>query len=477
MVRHNVFSSLMSVLLGLSVSLVFAQESPDADKQIWDGTLDVGVKLRLRVVIQQETDGSQKATLFSIDQRNASFLTDTLTLNDQWLKFSIKKIRGEFEGKLNSDKTKAEGTWTQNGRSTPLTLQKLEGAAKQEPIKGTWVSRPQRPKEPFPYQSQNVKFASEASGVTLGGTLTIPEKQTHAAVVLVSGSGQQDRDESLAGHKPFLVLADHLSRNGIAVLRYDDRGIGESNGDPATATSQDFAKDTAGAITFLAEHPKLKNVKLGIIGHSEGGLIAPIVANQDQRVKFNVLLAGPGIDGGKIILSQVKAIAEKAGQPAAAIEASMKLQQELLDVVRNNSDKADLQSDFAVAIDRYVEQLPDAQKKLARDQLEAGVARLSLPWTRYFITYDPAPELSKNTCPTLALLGGKDLQVTVAANQSALQSALDENGVQGNELVVWENANHLFQAAETGMPGEYGEIQQTIMPKVLEKITSWIQAR
>lgn len=447
----------------------------DASQEVWAGGLNIGaVKLRLEIVISEQ-DGKQKTKMISVDQGGVEINVTDLLIADGKLTFKVPQISGSFDGKLNESADEATGTWKQGPNELPLTLKKR---ASGETTKSTkWEDRPQRPKMPLPYNAVEVTIKNVDANVELGGTLTLPKDgKPSAAVILVSGSGQQDRDETLMEHKPFLVLADHLTRQGIAVLRYDDRGAGKSTGDFATATSNDFAGDALAAIKFLNAHPQTKNAKLGIIGHSEGGLIAPLVANMSDLVDFNVLLAGPGVDGEAVILSQSKAIAKGMGASDSDLEKASKLNKKLMGIVRSSVGQKDISDDLRTAFEQWVASLDESERAEAKSAA-AGVAQMSTPWFRNFIVYDPAPALAANKCPTLALLGGKDLQVLVDPNKQAIEEALAMNQVEGNELVVFPNLNHLFQTAVTGLPGEYVSIDETMSPKVMKKITSWIKKR
>ncbi len=311
-------------------------------------------------------------------------------------------------------------------------------------------------------------YDNKSAGNKLAGTLTIPSgKGPFPAVVLITGSGPQDRDESLMGHKPFLVLSDYLTRKGIAVLRVDDRGVAKSTGDFATATTADFATDTEAGIAYLQTRPEVDAKKIGLIGHSEGGVIAPMIAARNHDVAFIVMLAGSGVPGDQIIVAQTELIIEASGQShEEAMKAGAK-QRERLDLIKQNSDQASLEKQL--------------REKLAGEVSEAniGVAirQLSSPWLRYFINYDPAIALGKVTCPVLALNGGKDLQVPPSQNLPAIKKALQAAGNKDYETDELPGLNHLFQTAKTGSPSEYAQIEETMSPVVLEKIASWILRR
>lgn len=297
-----------------------------------------------------------------------------------------------------------------------------------------------------PYISKDVTFENKKANVTLAGTLTIPNSTgTFPAVLLIAGSGPNGRNETVAGHKIFLTVADYLTRHGIAVLRYDKRGIDKSTGNYASATTKDFASDALAGVDYLMTVKQVDHKKIGLIGHSEGGEIAPIVADESPNVAFIVLMAGPGVPGYKIILSQVALIDKAAGVSDSAVHASLTLERKLLDIVMTEKDSA-----------------------------EASVTELLSPWYRDFFSYDPRPALRKVKCPVLALWGSKDLQVSPSENMSAVRAALRSGGNKHFKVMEIKGLNHLFQDAKTGSPFEYGTIKEAISPKALRIITNWI---
>jgi pimeloyl-ACP methyl ester carboxylesterase len=325
--------------------------------------------------------------------------------------------------------------------------------------------RPQEPVKPYPYREEDVLYDNKVSGNQLAGTLTIPSGSgPFPAVVLITGSGPQDRDESIMGHKPFLVLADHLTRKRIAVLRVDDRGVGKSTGTFATATTADFATDVEAGIAYLKTRQEIDARQIGLIGHSEGAIIAPMIAARNHNVAFIVMMAGSGVPGDDIIVAQVELLSENAGQSHAAAMKAGARQREILALLKQNQDTASLEKAL--------------REKLAGQVLESristAVAQLTSPWYRYFIAYDPGPALRKVTCPVLALNGEKDLQVPPMQNLPAIRKELEAAGNKNFEVDELPGLNHLFQTARTGSPEEYPEIEETISPKVLEIISGWI---
>jgi hypothetical protein len=421
----------------------------------WEGTLDVGQKLRLVLHLTTTRDGLD-ATMDSPDQ-GAAGIAATATRQGALLTVDLGSLGAKFQGNIAPDLSAIEGAFTQSGASFPLSLKRGAGAKPPEP------RRPQTPVKPYPYRAEDLTYPNPRAGIQLAATLTIPPgKGRFPAAVLVTGSGQQDRDETIFGHKPFLVLADSLTRKGIAVLRSDDRGAGGSGGDFGRATTADFATDVEAAVAYLKTRPEVDPRRIGLIGHSEGGVIAPMVAARDRDIAFIVLLAGAGVPGDRIIVAQVVAGDEAAGvSHEAALQAGAE-ERRVLDLVEHEKDEATLQQKLQAEL-----HLPPAQ-------FDPVYRQLTSPWYRYFLTYDPAPALRKVTCPVLALNGEKDTQVPPKLNLPAIRQALQEGRNRHFEVDEMPGLNHLFQNAKTGAVSEYAQIEETFAPEALAKIATWI---
>jgi len=425
----------------------------------WMGSLDTGV-IKLRVVFHiVNTEDGLTATLDSPDQGTKGLPVASVTRDGASLKMEAKQIGGVFEGKIVADRSAIDGTWTQGGRSLPLVLKPVKDKSELE------RKRPQNPTKPYPYGEEEVFFDNTAQHVTLAATLTIPPGKTpFPAVLLITGSGPQDRDESLMEHKPFLVLSDYLTRKGIAVLRADDRGVGKSTGNFATATTADFATDTEAGVTYLKTRSEVNPRKIGLIGHSEGGVIAPMVAARNPDVAFIVMMAGTGVPGDALLAAQVEAIGLASGEsPEEAAKGAAK-ERGILTLVETERDEAALAKEVK---EKMAGDVPEAQ-------IGAQLKRITSPWFRYFLTYDPATALRKVTCPVLALNGEKDTQVPPKQNLPAIRKALEQAGNKHFEIDELPGLNHLFQTAKTGAPAEYAEIEETISPVALEKVANWI---
>jgi len=467
------FLLLLLALAALWSSASAQEAAPKSVEGIWQGALNVsGMTLRLVVRIHKQADGALAGTMDSVDQGANNIPLDQVTFKDNALRLELKSIQGVYEGKLNSARTEFTGTWQQAGNTWPLNLARTEKAPE--------VRRPQEPQKPYPYVEEQVTFPNKAAEVTLAGTLTRPQTGgPFPAVVLIAGSGPNSRDENVMGHKVFLVLADYLTRHGIAVLRYDKRGIGASTGSYIKATTADFAADALSAVAYLKQRKEIASDKIGLIGHSEGGVIAPIVASQSQDVKFIVLMAGTGLTGERILYLQAALIAQAEGAPPKEIARQRALQEQMFAVVKQEKDPAVAEKKLEALEVRAIAQLPPAEKKTAQSQLQqaqAGTKTLLTPWFRYFLTYDPKTALRKVHCPALVLNGSKDLQVPPKENLPAIQAALQEAGDKDVTVKELNGLNHLFQTCTTGSPLEYSRIEETMSPVALQTISDWILA-
>jgi uncharacterized protein len=425
----------------------------------WLGALDIG-GIRLRLVFHLAgADDALTATLDSLDQNVTGLPVAKVTRAADSLTLDMPAIAATFLGRITADAGRIEGSFTQAGIQRPLVLERVTSPAMLE------RRRPQDPVKPYPHREEEVAFDSAAAGVRLAGSLTIPRGAGRfPAVVLITGSGPQDRDSSLMQHRPFLVLADHLTRNGIVVLRLDDRGVGRSTGTLEGADSRDFARDVEAAIGYLKVRPEVVTSKMGLVGHSEGGLIASMVAARNRDVAFVVMMAGPGVRGDELLVAQASAIAEAAGADARASQEIARRQREVLGLVRREPDDASLLLRLKALAGGAA---PEAQ-------LAAQVKQLRSPWFRFFLDYDPAEALRQVRVPLLAIGGDKDRQVLSSQNLPAIQRALEAAGNRHFEVVELSGLNHLLQTSRTGAPTEYGEIEETIAPAALEKVSRWI---
>ena len=449
--RWIVALAVSGVVMALVLAGAARAQEPAGD---WHGTMrSATAELRVGLEITARPGGGYEGRMISPDQSPVWLKLDSLTVENGRLAFSGARLHGSYEGWWDAAQSAWVGAWTQ-GQTLPLVFTR----GKVEPR-----LRPQTPKPPFPYRGEDVSFDS-APGVRLAGTLTLPEgKGPFPAAVLITGSGAQDRDETIMDHKPFMVLADALTRRGIAVLRTDDRGFARSTGDFAKATTEDFAADAEAAVGYLAGRPEIDAGRIGLIGHSEGGLIGPIVAARDPRVAFVVMLAGPGVPTRELMTAQREAVARTAGLLPEAVARNEAVIGRVEAALAQGKDAAQAETDAAKV-------LTDAGMPAAG--AAQTVRQLSSPWFRWFIAYDPRPTLRKLRVPVLALNGDKDVQVVAAQNLPSIREALKDNPKA--EVVELPGLNHLFQTADTGAPSEYARIEETIAPAALGLITDWV---
>jgi len=458
---------LLLTLLLLTVQNQIFSQSIEGD---WNGALNIsGVQLRLIFHIEQ-TENGLKGTMDSPDQGAKGLPVSTISFKNSILMLSMKQIGMEYQGTLSGDSI--IGKFTQMGAKLPLNLYR-------KAIEKTTLIRSQEPKKPYNYYVEEVTFKNTKDGNTLAGTLTLPNKtEKTPVVVLISGSGAQNRDEELMGHKPFLVIADYLTSNGIGVLRFDDRGTGSSTGDYNSATTADLANDAEAAVAYLMTRNQVDKKNIGLIGHSEGGIIAPMVAAKNKNVAFIILLAGPGLRGDKILGLQTVAVAKANGASDELVERMLKFNKGSYELVLNSNDKEKLKTDLENYLQKAFKENPNFAPDLSTEQLNSyiytTVAQMTSPWMKYYIKYDPYTTLTKLKIPVLALNGAKDTQVAPKENLNAIRKAFDESGNKKLTTIELPNLNHLFQESTTGSPTEYPKIEQTFSPIALEQMNSWI---
>ncbi len=462
------FYSLILFLMLLSLPATAQQNQIVGN---WQGALKIS-SIQLRIVFNVIETENQKliATLDSPDQGAFGIPVDTVIFNPPYVKFEVTSIVGFFEGSLNETAQSISGKWNQGGQSFDLELSRSDSVIT--------INRPQEPKPPFPYIEEDVVFENKNANITLAGTLTYPkEGENFPVVILVSGSGPQNRNEELLGHKPFLVIADFLTRNGIAVLRYDDRGVGKSTGDFSSATTLDFVGDALSAVDFLKSKDQINKNLIGIIGHSEGGLIAPLAAVQSEDVAFIIMMAGPGLCGKEILVLQTELILRANGEPEDEIKKGAELNEQLYEILLSEKDSASVSSQLRDVFERAYIEMTDKEKTQIGDKdifMERQFGMMQSPWFKYFLAYDPYETLTKVSCPVLAINGEKDLQVPPKENLAMIQKAFKEAGKENYKLVELPGLNHLFQTAKTGSPMEYSTIEETISPAALNVIKDWI---
>lgn len=433
----------------------------------WSGTLDI-MGNKLPIVFNIEKPDTVYVTKMDSPAQNAFGLpTNRTSFANNKLEIIASGLGIFYQGTLDGDSI--SGTFNQGGMPFPLVLKQSD-----KPV----FNRPQEPKPPFPYKTEDIFFENKTDKILLAGTFTVPDSAgTFPTVILTAGSGPNDRDETILGHKPFLVIADHLTRNGFAVLRYDKRGVGQSKGDFARATVQDFTADAESAINYLKTRKEVNKSAIGLIGHSEGGMVVPMVASKNRSVKFIVLLAAPGVKGTEIVLEQNRLGLAALNMEPENLDKSLKLINELLyDLTKWENTEVE-RTVLRDRLSQLWEQFPLLVKlKLKKDPyVRNQFNEMVKPGYRSFLKTNPADFLQKVKCAVLAINGEKDTQVSADVNLNAIKTALDMSKNYRYEIKKYPNLNHLFQESETGNLDEYGEIEQTISPEVLEDITVWLK--
>lgn len=440
----------------------------------WKGELSIpGQRLTMEFTFTQAADGVWSGTLFVVGQTPSPMAFSRVTVEGDRLVAEAPNLRATFEAKLNADGQVLEGRWKQGPANLELVMTR-----QLIPSAPVVARRPQDPVAPFPYAEEDVTYVNPQGNVTLAGTLSLPRRPgPHPAVLLITGSGAQNRDSELLGHRPFKVIADDLTRRGFAVLRVDDRGVGGSSGSVAESTSADFALDVKAGLRFLKSRKDIDSKRIGLVGHSEGALIAPMAAAGNPDVAFVVLLAGQGMSGEEIIKLQSDVIGRKLGQSESQLAAGRKLQQEALEICASSMTREQAAPKLRALLET---QLPKDQPEAAaamRQQIDAQVDAMLSPWYCYFLKTDSRPYLSKVACPVLALNGENDVQVPYAENLEGISKTLRAAGNRDVTVRSLPKLNHLFQTSQTGMVDEYAAIDETFAPAALAAMGEWLEKR
>lgn len=460
----------LTILL-ISQSAIFSQENNLVGTWVGKLKLPGGTELTVVFKISKSDEKNYTALLDSPDQGAKDIPCGDVTLKNDSLIIGVPVVNGSYKGKIDWNKKVVDGIWKQSGSSLNLSLAYTENYV--------GLRRPQEPKPPFPYEIEEVLIENEKDEVYLSGTLTIPEKgENFPVVILISGSGPQNRDEEIFGHKPFLVIADFLTKNGYAVLRYDDRGVGASTGDFLKATTYDFANDVLSAVKFLKSHKKIDSNKIGLIGHSEGGMIAQIAAVKNPNdIKFIIMLAGVGIPCDELIMLQSEIIAKLEGRPDDEIKKSLTHQKKLIELLKSDKPNEQIEKEIRQTLNESFANLAGLKqetKENVEKMIDMQIKTVMSDWYRNFLRFNPADYLEKITIPVLALNGEKDAQVPPKENLSAIEKALSKAGNKNFKIVELKGLNHLFQTAETGSILEYGKIEETISQTTLDVILNWL---
>ncbi len=467
-----IISSVLIILLFNEVSICQHNEPELNNEELqflignWTGTINAGVmKFTFVFKFWMDDDKTLKGTLDSPEQDLKDIPVNEIITKDDSLKLDISSIQRKYNAIMNKNDMVINGWYIRNGQiNFPLVLKKTES--------GVILNRPQTPKKPYPYKEEEVTFINKNDGIRLEGTLTIPDgKVPFPAVILISGSGAQDRDESFFGHKTFLVIADYLTRNGFAVLRFDDRGVGGSSGDHLQATSKTNSEDIIYAIGFLKSRKDIHKRKVGLIGHSEGGLIASIVASKCPQIAYIILLGAPGTSIEENLYQQNEMIRMAEGESSSTIGLYNSLQKQIFSIIKEeaNDSVAAEKLRSAYTMNRYQLLSPEQKKNI-----DTRINDLLTPYFKDIIKCDPSPFLQNVKCPVLAITGEKDLQASPTINLAAMDEAFKSGGNKNYKLIELPRINHMMQTCKKGTISEYADIEETISPLVLNTISEWI---
>lgn len=451
----------------------------------WAGTLHVNTNnFRIVFHVDKNSTGELTAAFDSPDQNAFNLPVSEVVTKHDSIVLMMAVLNGKYTGLVSGDKKTITGTWYQGQLALPLTVTKTSDTANVKQL-----LRPQMPKPPFTYNVRDVEYWNADKSIRYGATLTYPKDDAagHStkgfpAVLLITGSGQQDRDETMAAHKPFAVIADNLTKKGFAVLRVDDRGVGKTTGDFNQATSMDFVKDVEAGLDFLEAQPCVNKDNIGLAGHSEGGLIAPIVANERKDVKFIVMLAGPGIPVIDLMQQQSEAIDVSVGRTPAEAKAISSMLRIMWEEINKNVDSATTlknirarTSTFAATVDTAT--MAKIRSRIAGpvdDYIAKAMTAMTGKWFRYFIGFNPQPYLQRLNCKVLALNGSKDVQVIAATNLAGIRACLQKSHSPAYDVVELPGLNHLFQTCKRCSPDEYGDLEETFSPAALAVIDDWL---
>jgi pimeloyl-ACP methyl ester carboxylesterase len=347
-------------------------------------------------------------------------------------------------------------------------------------IRNDIIKRQQDPKKPYPYHEEEVFYTNENAEIKFAGTLTTPKsKGPFPALILITGQGPQDRDETILGHRPFLILSDYLTRRGFAVLRSDDRGVGKSEGHYQGSSTKDFSTDTRAAFEFLKVREDINPRKIGLIGHSEGGLIASLVAAEKQEVAFIVMMATPVLSGEEIMYQQFHDVAKAHGAGEHLIMKQKQFLNQMMEILKTKQDSNITRKKLLITYEQFLSEMSSDESAIWREAYNFSepdnfVNKFTDPWTHNILLFDPLPTLMNVKCPILFLFGGKDVQVAAIHNSALIENAFRKSGKQNFQIEVFPTLNHLFQTAVTGSPKEYANIKETISPIILDTINNWI---
>ncbi len=453
-----------------AVATQTAQAATASAEGTWSGQISLPQgPLNIAVTLNADTAGVWSGTIDIPAQGAKGIVLSNIGVDGRVVSFAMAGVPGDprFSGTLSDDGQVIAGTFSQGPATAPFELKRG----------GLTYARPQEPKPPFPYRAEDVSYRNDAAGISIAGTLTVPQGAgPFPAVLLISGSGPQDRDGTVMGHRTFLLWADTLTRQGIAVLRVDDRGVGGTGRGLAQPTTLDFAGDVRAGLTFLASRPEIDARRLGLLGHSEGANIAAIVATDDPRVRFIVMLGGTGLRGDEVLLQQFEALATTQGTPRGLIDWQLTIRRRTFDQILAEKDGQPDQAARQALLDSLPPVPGTTDAEPGRELARALFTSVS-PWLRHFMAADPRESLSRVKVPVLALVGELDRQVVSRENVPAIRASLETAGNTDATVRAMPGLNHLFQTAKTGLVTEYEQIEETISPAVLGLVGEWVGMR
>lgn len=465
--------TLAVITSGIILFYLKTNENPIEDKLIgkWENFWEFPHR-KILLLADFEKDSNNKINLkISIPTlRIFSIPVNDLLINKNKISFKVNKFKAAYTGVIKIDSNKIVGTWQQEGRRKKLILYRED--------KFIRLNRPQYPIKPYPYKSLSVKVPNKFDNIILAGTYTYPKgKGPFPSILLISGIGPQDRDETMYGHKPFLVLADYFTRLGFGVLRLDDRGTGESTGNFNNSTTLDFAHDAVSSIKFLKKLKGVDTTKIGIIGFNEGGIIASMVASKLNDIAFIVLLATPGLPGKDILLNQTTILQQKAGVAKKEIQQDIRINKKIFEIIENVKDSSTAVKKLEKVFKKFRRSLSKRdihKRKYSFRVFQKKLKYMLGPWFKFYLKYNPLKSIKDVKCPVLILYGENDLQVSPKGNMEAIENALKKEGNYNVKAIIIPKLNHLFQVSKTGLPKEYSKIKQTFSPDAMKIISNWI---
>ncbi|MEO5942510.1 MAG: alpha/beta hydrolase [Ferruginibacter sp.] len=473
---------MQKIFLTLSVFFIFNISYSQNITGTWQGDLNVqGNSIPIVFHIVKDSSNNLAASFDSPSQHAFNLPCTAVIVKEDSVILMMESINGKYAGKLSAEKKQMTGTWHQGGGSLALDVNKTSETAE---IKKQ--NRPQTPKPPYPYQSEDVEYFNADKTLQYGATITYPttaennKKQKFPSVILITGSGQQDRDETIFGHKSFAVIADYLTKKGYLVLRVDDRSIGKSTGNFAKSTTADFVKDVEASLDFLEQQPQVDKNKIGLLGHSEGGMIAPVVADARKEINFIVLLAGPGIPIQNLMGEQLEAVGSSQGLSPLASKFNAQIFDMIADFTQKDGDSTFKKKMINSLVDCFqknpkaAEELIMTTPDLIENHVESLIATFKNPWYKYFLAFNPQPYLEKLHCKVLSLNGSKDVQVIAKSNLTGIKASLKKSSSPKYDVIEIPGLNHLFQTCIKCSPDEYGDLEETFSPKALEIIGTWL---